>query len=1155
MKRIISLFITLAMVLSLCPVFADYSVNAVIADVDFNGNPTYEENTAFGNLQVKYIDGAATENNMLTVADGGTFIVGSENVLSGRLAVEFKFMQTTVEDAGLFAMNADVDSYDYGPTLKLSGGNIVATKNENSSSSSLVPYAANTWYYVKLDVDIDNNNYDVYVNNAQYGNDIPFNYALDDITMPIILDNYEGSVAVNYDDVKLYVEDNGVFTYVNEDFDSYSEDYTYSNMVAGQLLAGFGLYLPSNGAYPVGGKIDSNNGYLLFGDGDSKSTMFARLPDGKEIATPITTEFIFCQTVLGSQNLDRVYQATDINEKYYGVYLSSKGGNLYAKNGGNNEFLLVNGIEANKEYHIKIYADPIKHTQTIYIDGKCVGNQLKLEEGLTSFGRMFRINNNAGTSRYYIDDYKLYTDTKETALNEAAAEINKYGGVIAEDTIALPKIASNGLAISWESSNPAVINTETGVVTRSTAADINVALTATVANGGKTTSAPYNIKVERIAQTGVTIIDSEDFSSSSASVAKGATVGKYLSSVSSNGASVSNEMIMLNKSGSAAGFANLYLQYDLEPAKYAIDFSFKADTVEHINTIYSAAGLVGTSVLNAVRIYSVGDKLYAVSGAGSNQKNVVIYNGWKADTWYDLTVYIDETAKSYDVYVNGICIAPNLAFAPEAGDTAPASVLRPFMTNSGNYNGTYYLDNIVIYTDAGMDELSVANLTSPISASSVVLPVTTENGYDIVWTTDNSNVTITDGVINAPKGNTSVVITATIDLDGRLVSKKMPAVVMGGTEPGVTIIDSDDFSTTTSVSKGSTVGSNLSSVSANGVSVENGAIKVGNRSNLYLQYDIEPTTYAVDFSFKADTVADINTIFAAAGFVGSGVLNAVWIEAIGNTINAHSSGTGSSDHKRVPLLKGWKADEEYNFTVYINETTQTYDVYINGVCRASGLKFSPEAGATAPTSVLRPFMTNSGTYAGTYYLDNIVIYTDTGMDELADFTLGNEISAANTVLKTETTNGYDVEWTTDVEGITVNNGVFNGPDVNRNIVFTATIDMDGRTVTKAINALVYGVIRATVSYDKDNDVVTAKAYKPGDLRAYETPCVMLALYKGGKLAGTKLATVTDNGDFYEASIDTSSLAAGEYTAKAFIMADASSFAPLATSAAKTITIE
>ena len=69
MKRIISLLITAALVLSLCPVFADYSVNSILADVDFNGM-TIAEGDAFGNLTVDYVDDAEITNNMLTSNSG-----------------------------------------------------------------------------------------------------------------------------------------------------------------------------------------------------------------------------------------------------------------------------------------------------------------------------------------------------------------------------------------------------------------------------------------------------------------------------------------------------------------------------------------------------------------------------------------------------------------------------------------------------------------------------------------------------------------------------------------------------------------------------------------------------------------------------------------------------------------------------------------------------------------------------------------------------------------------------------------------------------------------------------------------------------------------------------------------------------------------------
>ncbi len=487
----------------------------------------------------------------------------------------------------------------------------------------------------------------------------------------------------------------GITELYGDDFNGCSGDYVYKPNIAGQSFAGLEL-LPS-ATRPVGATISAENQRVEFGSDDVETLLLHRCESGQELTESFVVEFDYCQTVIGDNNINTLYKCTDRDGKMYGVWLTSKGGYLTVYNETTERRLCK--LEENRLYNFKIYVDPIIKEFSVYIDGKCFADHFKLQSDLSSIGRLFWVSCPAGTSRFYIDNFSIYKDTREDVLFSLCKEMKNL--VVASDTISLPTSENDGVHIDWSSMNSSIIDTATGKVTRGDE-DVTVILTATVVDDEWVLekSLDFEVVVKQRAET-IDVFAAADFNKTT-SVARGEFVDNNLLSVSSNGAVVDSGRLKIDKSASSLRSANLYMDYNVKnnPAVVTVEFDFMTETAQAISTVFSMSGMVNdTGYLNAVQLTSDTKNIYYVKGLdGGGVQRTVLINNYKPEVWYKFKLIVDETTKTYDVYENGVCLAENIKFCPEVGSTPPSRVTRPFMTDSGsNVTKAYYIDNFVVY--------------------------------------------------------------------------------------------------------------------------------------------------------------------------------------------------------------------------------------------------------------------------------------------------------------------------------------------------------------------------------------------------------------------------------------------------------------------------
>ena len=192
------------------------------------------------------------------------------------------------------------------------------------------------------------------------------------------------------------------------------------------------------------------------------------------------------------------------HETYLGVLV--KNGKTEVERYHNNGSRPTNpsvSMTAGKWQHIDIvYA---KDRTVVYLDGKRVsmvasGYALTDILGDGSFFQIGKANWAPGEySTMQLDNFKIAAGTRlyeEDRLNQAKVEIAEKLGDLSNVTenLELLQVTSDGLTVSWDTSDPSVI-TAKGVVTVPKEENVTVTLTASISDGNKTVTETYQVTV------------------------------------------------------------------------------------------------------------------------------------------------------------------------------------------------------------------------------------------------------------------------------------------------------------------------------------------------------------------------------------------------------------------------------------------------------------------------------------------------------------------------------------------------------------------------------------------------------------------------------------------------------------------------------------
>jgi len=370
---------------------------------------------------------------------------------------------------------------------------------------------------------------------------------------------------------------------------------------------------------------------------------------------------------------------------------------------------------------------------------------------------------------------------------------------------------------------------------------------------------------------------------------------------------------------------------------------------------------------------------------------------------------------------------------------------------------------------------------------------------------------------------------------------------------GITKLANEDFSGVTAVPTGTLLSNNsLKVVSAHNASVDNGRVKVDNSANKADPNNKEATFYTdivpgsvldgvdkfvIEFDFVADELKNIE-LFSTAGKTSSGgFTDAFYVKVWQGNFYYVSAGNATKQ-----FLAATKTGQPYNMKIYVDETKGTFDVYVDGTNYVNDAPFM-DSSITDITRIFRTRGTGSGI---SYYIDNIAIYSDKMLDAIESISLPDRTTETKINLPSSV-GGFDVTWSSSNAKLIATDGTITMPAVNQNSMLTATIKAGGRMLTKTSKVIVLAPAGLKVSYA--NNIVKASAYYPGKLYSLTpNPVIVTAIFKDGKLFSMSHGGARE-GDYYNYYVDTSLYKAGNYTAKAFVLRDLTSFEPLAEAAA------
>lgn len=426
--------------------------------------------------------GDAGTDSRLTITDNNW---QTSNLTKDRYFTEFKFKLNELSPVKFLFVAELCDKFDKLNTLLpnttptspgvrtsviLSGSNYYIKAGDTNITK--VAIKEGMWYNVKLDINMINRTYDIYVDGvlgaagiAFTGGDTNldgksyFDYLkANDIEFPNKFnrifqyrDNNTSDYAVDicFDDIRVYKEPTGVITYGGDDFSNYKTDVVYDASKVNPSFAGLAAWNVAERQCNF--TIDADKGYAISGTGATAGKtingMFLRInntePFYKEKS--IVTEF---KITPQADSLGTI-QFLDKASNTYGVTLAMNGNKFTATDANGNTEL--GSFVKGETYKIKVCMDANRIAAKtgkagicdIYINDKHVLSNAPIKygsgESITGFGDIkinFKDSNQA-----YFDDFRVYSDEKEEVLSRLAADMKAAypSGVIEVDVNTLPK--------------------------------------------------------------------------------------------------------------------------------------------------------------------------------------------------------------------------------------------------------------------------------------------------------------------------------------------------------------------------------------------------------------------------------------------------------------------------------------------------------------------------------------------------------------------------------------------------------------------------------------------------------------------------------------------------------------------------------------------
>lgn len=491
----------------------------------------------------------------------------TSNLTKDRYLTEFRFKLnelTPIENLFKAELCAAFGSIDWAASSPYVWAGVVASGSKyylKTSDTTItgVPLQAGIWYNVKFDINIKEKKFDFYLDgalkavnkrftsngsefNKQTGKQ--FNASTDSAEDKLSYWNYleyagiefpnkfnrifnyqddANTPNVCFDDLRVYREPTGVFTYGADDFSNYTEDIVYNGSKIYPSFAGMAVRTDAHRQSNF--TIDHENEYVISGTGMTTGDPGS---DGMHIRSNLfdAAGALYKPGYYKENSLVTGFKITPMTESVgklsfcdnlasqYGIEVEFRNKSIFVKYGKTGKITAsdyritktIGSYEVGKTYDVKICIDlnrsfeqivtdrsDLKRTLPgicdIYINGEhALSNAPLGYQGVAAgdtpaegLGNIL-LRTNSGCQAYF-DDLRVYYDEKEEVLSRLIVDMqNAYeNGVVSSDTINLPSSYTltdrNTYKIDWTASN-AVIDTATGAVNKSRGG--NVGLTAKV---------------------------------------------------------------------------------------------------------------------------------------------------------------------------------------------------------------------------------------------------------------------------------------------------------------------------------------------------------------------------------------------------------------------------------------------------------------------------------------------------------------------------------------------------------------------------------------------------------------------------------------------------------------------------------------------------
>ncbi|MDL4839809.1 pectate lyase [Aquibacillus rhizosphaerae] len=397
--------IGLIFMLSFTSLFTSIPINMVKAATNFENVVIFEDNFDNDTIGAKpaNVEVSETGGNARVVEEEGTVnkhvyledtsdtesvsLQKSFEQLSGVVTVEMSFMQPSyTSSTKVMRLKGDGNSV----TLETKDG-YLSYRNSDDTYQQLIEVEENTWYDIKVEVDLDNQSANVSIDDALLLENAAFYSAASTINFLETFTPGSGAKGHYIDNLKLsqQVEVENPITAFEHDFNS---------DVIGQAPSDVDI-IEAGGTITVDDILGADN-KSVFLDDTSESEHVSLSKSFQDLAGNVTAEMSFMQPSYTSST-----KVMRIKGDATPVIIETKNDSITYRTGSNYQSLVT--LEENTWYDVRVEIDLDGQTADVYINDELTLDGAALNETTTKVNYIETFTPNSGVKGHYIDNLKV----------------------------------------------------------------------------------------------------------------------------------------------------------------------------------------------------------------------------------------------------------------------------------------------------------------------------------------------------------------------------------------------------------------------------------------------------------------------------------------------------------------------------------------------------------------------------------------------------------------------------------------------------------------------------------------------------------------------------------------------------------------------------